>query len=390
VQPAADGNIARVGGGKNNSSVVYGDRFIAKVYRRMESGLNPETEVVRHLSDRDGFGGIPPFAGVLEYRVPDAPAATLALVQGFIPNQGDGWTWMLEELSRYYERASILPPDAVPTEIPDFWGGLDLYANLPPLVDELLGISDDAAIALGRRTAELHLSLAGPSAEPGFAPEPFGTDDLNALRQALQQQATTTFDLLKASVVRLPDDQVELASQVLSYRTRVTRRMVRVTETLPDAVKIRIHGDYHLGQVLRVGQEFVITDFEGDPAQPLAARRAKHPPLKDVAGMLRSFARAARIALQTHVARRPEDPERLEPWARVWQQSVSAVFLRGYGRAAGGASVLPVIPEETSQLLEAYLLQQLLCELRFELDHRPAGVGLPLRGIVELLEARGS
>ena len=388
ASPAGEGNIARVGGGQNNSSVTYGDRFIAKVYRRVEPGLNPDSELVQHLTDRHDFPGIPPFAGALEYRPPGTPSASLVLVQGFLPNQGDGWTWMQEELARYYERASLLPADTIPTEVPDFWGGLDLHGRLPPMLDELLGISDDAAIALGRRTAELHLSLAMPSRDPGFAPEPFLAEDLAALRQALQQQATTTFDLLKASVVRLSDDQVELASQVLSYRRRVARRMERVTETLPQAVRIRIHGDYHLGQVLRVGQEFVITDFEGDPAQPLAERRAKHPPLKDVAGMLRSFARAARIALQSHVARRPEDPERLEPWTRIWQQSVSAEFLRGYGRAAGGASILPVMPEETSQLLEAYLLQHLLCELRFELDHRPAYVGVPLRGIVELLEAR--
>jgi maltose alpha-D-glucosyltransferase/alpha-amylase len=387
--PSGDGTITRVGGGQNNSSVVYGDRLIAKVYRRVEPGINPDAELVRHLTDRHGFTGIPPFAGALEYRTPGAPAASLALVQGFLPNQGDGWTWMQEELGRYYERASILPADAIPPGVPNFWGGLDLHGRLPPMLDELLGISDDAAIALGRRTAELHLALTAPSGDDTFAPEPFRAEDLGALRRELQQLAATAFDLLKASVVGLPDDQVELASQVLSYRTRVARRMVRVTETLPDAVKIRIHGDYHLGQVLRVGQEFVITDFEGDPAQPVAERRAKHPPLKDVACMLRSFARAAQVALRTHVARRPEDPERLAPWARVWQQSVSAVFLRGYGRAAGAASILPVVPEETSQLLEAYLLLQLLRELRFALEHRPAGVGLPLLGIVELMDARG-
>jgi maltose alpha-D-glucosyltransferase/alpha-amylase len=389
TMPAGDGSIARAGGGRNNSAVIYGDRFIAKVYRRVEPGINPDAELVRHLTDRRGFAGIPPFAGALEYRAPGSPAASLALVQGFLPNQGDGWTWMQDELGRYYERASILPADAIPTGVPDFWGGLDLHGRLPPMLDELLGISDDAAIALGRRTAELHLALAEPGRDEAFAPEPFLAEDLGTLRRELQQQAATTFDLLKASVVGLPDDQVELASQVLSYRTRIARRMVRVTETLPDSVKIRIHGNYHLGQVLRVGQEFVITDFGGDPAEPLAERRAKHPPLKDVACMLRSFARAAQVALQTHVARRPEDPERLAPWARVWQQSVSAVFLRGYGRAGGAASILPVAPEETSQLLEAYLLQRLFCELRFELDYRPAWVGLPLRGIVELMEARG-
>jgi maltose alpha-D-glucosyltransferase/alpha-amylase len=387
--PTGDGSITRVGGGQNNSTIVYGDRFIAKVYRRVESGINPDAELVRHLTERHEFAGIPPFAGALEYRTPAAPAASLVLVQGFLPNQGDGWTWMQDELGRYYERASIMPAEAIPAEVPNFWGGLDLHGRLPPVLDELLGISDDAAIALGRRTAELHLALAEASRDEAFAPEPFRAEDLGALRRELQQHAGTAFDLLKASVVGLPDHQVELASQVLSYRTRVARRMVRVTDTLPDAVKTRIHGDYHLGQVLRVGQEFVITDFEGDPAQPVAERRSKHPPLKDVACMLRSFARAAQVALQTHVSRRPEDPDRLAPWARVWQQSVSAVFLRGYGRAAGTASILPVAPEATSQLLEAYLLLQLLCELRVELEHRPAWVGLPLRGIVELMEARG-
>jgi maltose alpha-D-glucosyltransferase/alpha-amylase len=374
-----------IGGGQRNSSIAYGDRLFAKLYRRVEPGIHPEAEITRDLTERRAFTCSPPFAGSLEYRVPGTPPATLMLMQQFVPNQGDGWTWMQEELVRYFERASTLPPDGLPTELPNAWKGPD-HNGLTPALDELLGVSDDAAVALGRCTADLHQALAQPVGDPDVDPEAFTAEDLDLLRETLRVQSAATFDLLKITMGRLPDELVELASQVLSYRTRLSREMTSRMETLPDAIKIRIHGEYHLGQVLRTGQGFVIIDFEGDSAQPIERRRAKYSGLKDVASMMRSFAGAARMAHHTFVARRAVDPERLEPWSRVWQQSVTAVFLHSYRRTVGSANLLPGTPEGVWQLLWAHLLERCLSELRDELTNHPERAGVSLRGMVELLE----
>jgi maltose alpha-D-glucosyltransferase/alpha-amylase len=162
--------------------------------------------------------------------------------------------------------------------------------------------------------------------------------------------------------------------------------MMSVTELFPDTKKLRIHGDFHLGQVLRAGQSFLVIDFEGESTQRLAPRRAKHPALKDVAGMLRSFAYAAWLAHQAFVARRSIDSERLEPWTRYWQHSVAAAFLNSYRATAGKTSVLPATRDGMWQLLWIYQVEGCLVELRDELTHRPEGSGVALRGLVELLE----
>jgi maltose alpha-D-glucosyltransferase/alpha-amylase len=291
---------------------------------------------------------------------------------------------MLEELGRYYERALTLPPEAKPIAGPS--GRLDRGEHwLTPELDELLGISDDAAAALGRCTAALHLALHAPTSDPVFAPEPLTAADLAELVNEVQGHAASVFELLKEALPQLPDDLVEMASRVLSQRTRSLARLKRLADLNPDSDRIRIHGDYHLGQVLRVGQEFVVLDFEGEPARTLAERRAKQPALKDLAGMLRSFSYAARVALQTHLARRPGDPERLEPWARLWEQSVSAVFMNAYLREVGETRILPAVPAELDQLLDAYVLDKALYELRYELGNRPAWVRVPLADILDLV-----
>jgi len=251
---------------------------------------------------------------------------------------------------------------------------------------ELLGVSDEAAAALGHRTAALHLALAMPTDDPAFQPVPLEAEDVAALSMAVKDNATAAFDMLREALPRLPNDLVELAGQVLSQRSAILTRIRRLTDLKPGSLKIRIHGDYHLGQVLRVGQDFVILDFEGEPARSLAERRAKHSALKDLAGMLRSFSYAARVALQSHAERRAGDPGRLEPWARLWEQSVSAVFLNAYRRTVKESRILPAAPEHLAQLLDTYALDKALYELRYELGNRPAWAGIPIRGILELME----
>jgi maltose alpha-D-glucosyltransferase/alpha-amylase len=285
---------------------------------------------------------------------------------------------MQEELGRYFERAVTLDP---PTTLPA--DPLELSEEpLAASLDELLGISDDAAAALGRCTAELHLALARPGDDPAFMPEPTTAEDLAALADRIRRDAAKVFAALKAAIPRLPDDVVEQASRVLSYRGRMWARLERLRHVAPGMARTRIHGDFHLARVLRVGHDFMVTGFDGPPGSSLEERRAKQSPLRDVSGMLRSFGYACQVALMGHVARRPTDLARLQPWAEVWERSVSGMFLQAYRNAAAGAAFLPSSRQDLRQMLEVYLLDKALQELRHELDHRPAWVRIPLLGLL--------
>jgi maltose alpha-D-glucosyltransferase/alpha-amylase len=230
----------------------------------------------------------------------------------------------------------------------------------------------------------LHLALASPADDPAFSPEPLTADDLQRLLASLRQQASSVLDVLKDNMARLPDEVVEVAALVLSRRSQILDHFRRSGGDGLHAQHTRIHGDYHLGQVLRVKTDYVILDFEGEPARPLAERRAKQSPLKDVAGMLRSFSYAAYATLMNYTSRRPEDLARLEPWAQLWERSTSAEFLRAYRETVPGAEFLPSDSGDFRKLLDVYVLDKALYELLYELNNRPAWVRIPLKGILSL------
>jgi maltose alpha-D-glucosyltransferase/alpha-amylase len=380
-QPEGGWTVHRRGTEQSNTSVIFGDRFILKLFRRIETGPNPDAEVTRYLSEQRGFSGVPRFAGLMEHRAAGQPASVVALVQALVPNQGDGWGWILEELGRFYERAVTLPGPP-PASVPDPWSESD-ERGLPVELDELLGISDDAAAMLGRRTAEMHCALGAPTDDPAFAAEPLTPDDLAGLNRQVRSEAMTTFDLLRRSLPALPDEQVEAAGMALSHRGRLLE-LTRQPGPTPEGAKIRIHGDYHLGQVLRTGLTFVILDFEGEPTRSLEERRAKQSPVKDVAGMLRSFAYAARTGLASYSARHPDAYERLALAATVWERSVATVFLREYRQAVATAALLPRSHADFIRLLKLYLIEKTLYELRYELNNRPDWVHVPLAGVLAL------
>jgi maltose alpha-D-glucosyltransferase/alpha-amylase len=243
----------------------------------------------------------------------------------------------------------------------------------------------EATTTLGRRTGQLHRALAADVENPAMTPVPLSGAELTRLATALREHATKVFDGLRTSLSRLPDDVVEPAGLVLGRRRTLIDRFDEVAALGPSAGwRTRIHGDYHLGQVLRVKNDYFILDFEGEPARPLTERRARHSPLKDVAGMVRSFSYAAWTGLFTYTKRRPEDLARLEPWARLWERSVTVAFLRGYGEATMGAPFLPEDGQTYRTLLDVYILDKVLYELAYELDNRPAWVRVPLNGILDL------
>jgi maltose alpha-D-glucosyltransferase/alpha-amylase len=380
--------VRRSSAEQSNTSILFGDRFILKLFRRQEPGLNPDAEIGQYLTEKTNFNQIPPFAGSLEVdglAAIDGKLASLAMLQGLVANEGDGWKWTLEELDRYYETGAPLSfPERLESD--EFQGPLELSDNPPTqMARDHLGLYLEAGATLGRRTAELHLALAAPTDDPAFAPEALTDVDLRAQLAGIRQHASSVLDVLKERLSHLPDEVVEVAASVLSRRRQILDHFGSLNGDFQRTQKIRIHGDYHLGQVLRVKTDFVILDFEGEPARPLAVRRAKQCALKDVAGMLRSFGYAAYAGLMNYTARHPEDVTRLEPWAQLWERSAGAEFLRAYRGAAQGADFLPPKDADFRKLLNVFLLDKALYEVLYELNSRPAWVRIPLMGIISLL-----
>lgn len=368
---------------QSNTSILYGDRFILKFFRRQEPGVNPDAEIGRYLTEKTNFSRIPPFAGSIEYTAADAEPSTLAMLQGLVANEGDGWKWSLEELERYFETcAPIAFPESVPDELKN---PVELSeAPTSQLARDHVGIYLDSAATLGRRTAELHLALASPTDDPAFAPEPLAVKDLETLLVDLRQRASGVFELLKERVSFFPDEVIEIAAAVLSQRRRILDHFSGLRWGDLRTLRTRIHGDYHLGQVLKVKTDFVILDFEGEPARPLEYRRAKQSPLKDVAGMLRSFSYAAYVSLINYTTRHSEDIIRLEPWALLWERAAASEFLRAYRETAQGAEFLPSSGADFGKLLNVFLLDKALYEVLYEMNSRPTWLRIPLLGILSL------
>jgi maltose alpha-D-glucosyltransferase / alpha-amylase len=369
---------------QSNTSIIFGDKLIMKLFRRQQPGPNPDTEIGRFITESTHFTHIAPFAGSIEYLREGQEPSTLAMLQGLVINEGDGWQWTLEELDRYYEASAAR--NFSQAGVAD--GPVSLLqlsqAQETESAREHIGAYLDAAALLGRRTAEMHLALATPTPNPAFMPEALNSRDIGLLREELTAHAASAFAALKENVARLPDNVLERAGLVLSRKSLVLDRFRQLSAVEVHALRTRIHGDYHLGQVLRAKGDFIILDFEGEPARTLAERRTKQSPLKDVAGMLRSFSYAAFSALMKYSSRRPEDFHRLEPWAQLWEQSVASAFLRTYCETAKGVDVVPSEPLLFQQLLEAFVIDKAFYELVYELNNRPSWVLIPLIGILGL------
>lgn len=372
---------------QSNTSIVFGDVFILKLYRRLEEGINPDLEIGRYLTEQRNFPNIAAVAGALEYHRPHTEPVTLAILHSFLPNQGDTWSYTLDTLSRYFQEALAQHAEPNTVSVPQQPLVTLSQAETPPLAHELMGFYLERIQLLGQRTGELHVALAQEQADANFAPETFTDFYRQGLYQSMLTQSNQAIQLLRRRLSHVPGAVQDEAQRVLDQEAAVRRRFRALRDRRITGRRTRCHGDYHLGQVLYTGKDFIIIDFEGEPTRPLSVRRIKSSPLRDVAGMLRSFHYAAYAALLGQVAGvRPEDFVPLEPWARFWQTWVSATFLRSYLAAATAAAFLPQTSEELQLLLDVYLLEKALYELRYELNSRPDWIRIPLQGILQLLE----
>ena len=373
---ADDARPRMLSGEQSNSSVIYGDRLILKFFRRLEKGINPDLEIGRFLTEKAHFPHIPRIAGSLEYQTPGGMPVTQAILQEFVPNQGDAWRYALKTLNAFYERVQERQfEDSGTAELSGFGG-----ESMSRLLAEIA--------LLGQRTAELHLALSSTTDDPGFAPEPFTREFQRSLQASFETLTRETLGLLRARSEVLPGEYKAKASAIASREPEIVQAFRTALSTPVNALRIRIHGDYHLGQVLYTGSDFVIIDFEGEPARPLVERRVKQSPLQDVAGMLRSFHYAAFAPLVSAAggtALSQSQVTRLGRWAEAWSRCAASRFLGRYYERSGTAGYLPLDPRERARLLETYLLAKAIYELGYELNNRPAWVGIPLEGISRLL-----
>jgi len=382
-----DLTVARTSVEQSNTSVVFGHRVVMKIFRRAQEGVNPDLEIGRYLTDR-GFAHSAPVLGALEYQSGKGEPRTLGVLNEYVPNEGDAWHYTLDALGLFYESAVQMLPDET-LDIPPWGSVLDLLATAPPdPVADAIGPYLDSAEMLGRRTAEMHAVLAAGETEP-FRPEPFTTLYQRSLYQSMRVQVRPTLQLIRRVLDGLEgagraDAEVLLDSEAPLLETLGSIRGHRI-----DASRIRVHGDYHLGQVLHAGRDFVIIDFEGEPSRSPTERRIKRSALSDVAGIVRSYQYATEAGLRTYAERGLVLPDHYEALARrghAWQTWVTIRFLAGYLDEADGQSFVPSDRDDVHALLSAHMLDKALYELRYDLGHRPDWAPIPLRGIASMLE----
>jgi maltose alpha-D-glucosyltransferase/alpha-amylase len=376
-----------LGAEQSNTSMIFGETAIAKLIRRFDEGVNPGIELGIFLSERAHFPHSPRTIGSLEYTAyaPGAMPATVGVLEQYVPNEGDGWTYVVDALThgledalahRQSEELQVVPPHDI----------FNIDTALLEPGHPLVGAHLEWARLLGERTAELHLALASDRTDPDFAPEPMtGTD-----RQALYHGARSlTRQVLNE--VRRQSSISPTVREVVSREAEIIELLRELSSTSFDADRMRVHGDYHLGQVLWTGKDFVIIDFEGEPSRSLGRRRLKRPAAVDIAGMVRSFHYASRAAalrltrdLKTSVA--SVDPGLVDAWLTFWHRWVSGVFLSTYLEIIGPADLLPRNKTQFGNILNFFLLEKGIYELNYEINSRPTWTDIPAQGILDILD----
>ncbi len=357
-------------GEQSNTSVSFGDVYIMKLIRRLESGVNADDEISRFLTERAHFKHSASLASSLSYRSGRNEPVTFGLLFDYVPNKGTAWKYALESLREFLAKGMSLNLPA---------GSLTKLAEgeiVAPAVGPFLA----SAALLGRRTAELHLALSSDSEDPVFRPEPLSPFVQRSMYQSLRGLNRKIFQILSRRLPTLPPSVVADAKRVAGLESRIHDEFSLISTRAVRASQIRVHGDYHLGQVLWNGSDFSIIDFEGEPARSLTERRLKRSGFKDVAGMIRSFHYAA----YTDLGSAP-DPK-VEKRAVDWFRAVSAAFLRAYFETSAGSVFLPSDRSQRELLLRTYLLEKAVYELGYELNNRPDWVHIPIRGILSMID----
>lgn len=370
---------------QSNTSVAFRERALLKLYRRVHPGVNPDWEIGRYLTSR-GFPYTAAVGGAIEY-VRSGETTTVGLLQAFVRNEGDAWVATLKELDRFFTRVEeqVTPVDSEAAKARSLW---DLARQRLAEADrQLLGPALATAACLGERTAALHLTLGQADGNPDFVPEPLTPEYRRTRQESMLQMWKQVLGLMRQRSAQGNSAQSE-AEQLLARECAVVAVFQAFRDIHEGGLRIRCHGDYHLGQVLYTGSDYIVTDFEGEPARPLHERRLKHSPLYDVAGMLRSFDYASWTGLAHRMQK--DHPRELEPWATYWSRWVRAKFLGAYLTHVRDAPFWPTSLKDAELLLTVHQLEKAVYELGYELNNRPEWVGIPLKGINEIVRMSGT
>ena len=373
-------------GEQSNTSLVYGSEYFLKIFRKVDRAINPDLEITRFLTEHTDFTNIPPFMGSIEWKF-EKDSLIIGMMQEMIESSGDAWVNMLDKLNDFNE--TILVTNKVLTTNEKVGNLIDPapYELIPEEFKELIDATTaEQASLLGVRTGEMHLALASGTSFPDFMPEPYSLHYQRSLYAGLQSLVRGTFLNQSKNLQKLDQDARKEALEVLAMKDDILEVLRRIYRKKIDVIKIRIHGDYHLGQVLYTGKDFVITDFEGEPARSYSERRLKRSPIRDVAGMIRSFHYAAygSLVLDSHI--RKEEFSKLIPFVDKWYHYMSGFFMRAYLDTVEGSAFIPDNKEDLETLMKTFLLEKALYELNYELNNRPEWVMIPLRGIKELMK----
>ena len=380
----------RVGGvEQSNTSLIFGEELIMKIFRRIDIGPNPEIEVGRFLTEKARFAHSPATRGGLNIEV-DGEQAAFAVVQKYVPNLGDAWSHTLDSLGLIFEQVAARRAELGRPPRPKH--PLDIADDEIDYFRDLIGMPLHEAVLLGARTGEMHLALISEPDDPVFAPQRLTTLYQRSLYQSTRSSIKNSFNLLRRRRSRLTPTQVELADVVLGREHDLLDDLRSITTEKIDVVRLRVHGDYHLGQVLFTGDDFVIIDFEGEPQRPLSERRIKRLGLRDVAGMLRSYQYTTQMALRAALEGGVEEPDHadtLSEWADALARWLAAAFLRGYLATVEGTPIVPTEQAHLRRLLDTLVLDKAAYELAYELNNRPDWVDIPLRGLLLASTAYG-
>jgi maltose alpha-D-glucosyltransferase/alpha-amylase len=375
-----------------NSSLAYGDRLFLKLFRRLDRGTNPEVELGRFLTEAAHFPNSPQIAGSIDHHDRNGYPSTIAVLQELVRNEGDAWAYTLESIRRFYDTvlASRRTDRPSTEDIPSRDVAVATTTPLSRVARDLCGAYVESAALLGQRTAEMHIALASAHTNPEFALEPFSELYQRSLYQGMRGLARKTMRQLRGQIDELPAEVQNDARTLILLEQELVDQFGALIGRKMTGSRIRCHGDYHLGQILFTGKDFVIIDFEGLPYRRLSERRIKRSPLRDVASMLRSFDYAAQTVLLTHVASivQKEELAVFGEWSSFWSQSVCTQFLTTYLTTVSRSDFATRDPREVQLLLEAFLLEKALTELSAELAHRPAWARVPLDGILRQLRAK--
>lgn len=376
------GTIDRISTEQSNTSIVYNGELILKAFRKLSAGPNPDFEVPYYLTTHTDFRFVPRVAGFIEYQADGAPAISMGVLQDFVSNEGDGYTNALTRVRDYFAGVLVFLTEHERYSLPE---QTDQAARCAGTMQEVMR-------RLGAITGLMHNALASETELPDFQPELITRQDTGGWEEDIAGLIKHVMEAARHRMLKLPTEQQELLGLIVDQEPAFLEMMCGLDVLEKDGCyKTRCHGDYHLGQVLQTGSDFVVLDFEGEPARTLAERRAKHCPLKDVAGLLRSFNYAAYAVLyQVWEDRSSNEEEKaeLESWALAWEELARDAFLEGYCATTAdhtGPRFMPANADAFRQVVAVFELEKAIYELNYEFNNRPAWIPIPARGLLRIL-----